>query len=739
MTAGPKKVAVLGGGLGSMVALAGIVSAKEWDNQYDFTLYERSWRLGGKGASGREPVNPDGSWGDGSRILEHGLHIWFGFYNNGFHYMQTAFDALGEDWSNFYTPLDLAVFQDEVKHGKQQTTYSPWPINFPTNSGVPGTPELFGWGTPSKDDSVPTGHRLVGALLPFIREMLQERGALEQFDKLLEQAVAESHGFKKLALEGVEELADGLGGITSWLERLEQKIEKALAVDVGDAIIDEVIKFINVLQTALQGIELLFDLNKDLSLRHIFIIVDLGTSMMKGVLQDQVLSKGFESINNIDFTAWLKKAGATKWTLNSSLLTALYDLVFGYEKGDINQRNFSAGVCLYAVTRIFLTYKGHILWKMNMGMGDTIFTTLEKYLASKGVKFKYFHEVKDICMSEDGSEVTSVKMLKTIKLKDEAAGYDPYVILPYAKSTSGEWPCWPEQPLWDQIDPDQAKYYQEQQKLNGTSIESPWLKLPDSVEEVTLEQGTDFEQVISGITLRALVPVTKGLYEKNTKWKNMLDNVQTVTTMAYQLWFKKTAQETGFNPGDPKYDEVEALVGGYARPWGTQADLSHLLPAEDWGTPDPKYLIYSCCPMPMPEVPVPLTEHDYPKKQTDKVEKEGWEWLEQRAGGLWPNCAPADNPDGLAKDQLDSEYWRAGTSFTEHYVLSVANSNQYRLLSDDLGVKNFFIAGDWTRNVINAGCVEAGTISGLFCARQFTKWDIPIYNVDPEKGGWTGT
>ncbi|OGG93731.1 MAG: hypothetical protein A2527_11445 [Candidatus Lambdaproteobacteria bacterium RIFOXYD2_FULL_50_16] len=35
--------------------------------------------------------------------------------------------------------------------------------------------------------------------------------------------------------------------------------------------------------------------------------------------------------------------------------------------------------------------------------------------------------------------------------------------------------------------------------------------------------------------------------------------------------------------------------------------------------------------------------------------------------------------------------------------------------------------------------LEAGTISGLFCARQFTGWDIPIYNVNPAKGGWTGT
>jgi len=55
-------------------------------------------------------------------------------------------------------------------------------------------------------------------------------------------------------------------------------------------------------------------------------------------------------------------------------------------------------------------------------------------------------------MSDYGTALTSLKMLKTVKLKDEAAGYSPFVTLPYAKSTTGDWPCWPEKPLRDQID-----------------------------------------------------------------------------------------------------------------------------------------------------------------------------------------------------------------------------------------------------------------------------------------------
>ena len=40
------------------------------------------WRLGGKGASGRD--------NDG-RVVEHGLHIWFGCYENAFRMLEAVY------------------------------------------------------------------------------------------------------------------------------------------------------------------------------------------------------------------------------------------------------------------------------------------------------------------------------------------------------------------------------------------------------------------------------------------------------------------------------------------------------------------------------------------------------------------------------------------------------------------------------------------------------------------------
>ncbi len=49
------------------------------------TVYQRGWRLGGKGASSR---------GAHGRIEEHGLHVWLGYYDNAFRLMREAYDEL---------------------------------------------------------------------------------------------------------------------------------------------------------------------------------------------------------------------------------------------------------------------------------------------------------------------------------------------------------------------------------------------------------------------------------------------------------------------------------------------------------------------------------------------------------------------------------------------------------------------------------------------------------------------
>ena len=85
----PRKVAILGGGQAALtVALQLTDPANPHHADYDVTIYQLGWRLGGKGATGR-PV--DQPWA-ANRIEEHGLHTWFGFYDNSFRQMRGVFD-----------------------------------------------------------------------------------------------------------------------------------------------------------------------------------------------------------------------------------------------------------------------------------------------------------------------------------------------------------------------------------------------------------------------------------------------------------------------------------------------------------------------------------------------------------------------------------------------------------------------------------------------------------------------
>ena len=67
------RVAVLGGGVGAMTAAAELSATAALRAKYAVTVYQQGWRLGGKGASGRNAAY-------GQRIEEHGLHMWLGFY-----------------------------------------------------------------------------------------------------------------------------------------------------------------------------------------------------------------------------------------------------------------------------------------------------------------------------------------------------------------------------------------------------------------------------------------------------------------------------------------------------------------------------------------------------------------------------------------------------------------------------------------------------------------------------------
>src|SRR5262245_47319070 len=126
-----EKVAILGGGIGALTAAYEL--AKQ--DRYDITVYQKGWRLGGQGASGR---NHD----EHERIEEHGLHVWFGFYENAFNLMHQCYDDMARRPSeplstvrSAFTGIDEFVFLEPIK-GQLR----PWVIPFSSTTGFPGVP-----------------------------------------------------------------------------------------------------------------------------------------------------------------------------------------------------------------------------------------------------------------------------------------------------------------------------------------------------------------------------------------------------------------------------------------------------------------------------------------------------------------------------------------------------------------------------------------------------------------------
>src|SRR5215217_8864235 len=128
-----KKIAILGGGVGAMAAACSLTERPNWQDEFDVTVYQLGWRLGGKGASGR-------NLNSGARIEEHGLHIWLGFYHNAFGLIRRCYDDLARPeggplatWQDAFKPHSFIVLEEKV-----QDDWVHFPVEFPTNDREPG-------------------------------------------------------------------------------------------------------------------------------------------------------------------------------------------------------------------------------------------------------------------------------------------------------------------------------------------------------------------------------------------------------------------------------------------------------------------------------------------------------------------------------------------------------------------------------------------------------------------------
>jgi uncharacterized protein with NAD-binding domain and iron-sulfur cluster len=113
------------------------------------------------------------------------------------------------------------------------------------------------------------------------------------------------------------------------------------------------------------------------------------------------------------------------------------------------------------------------------------------------------------------------------------------------------------------------------------------------------------------------------------------------------------------------------------------------------------------------------------------------QFLQQYIAHLWPNGIDPetraldwgflfDPTNASAEARLNWQYWRANIDPSERYVLSVPNSIAARIPSEHSGFDNLYLAGDWTKNGLDAGCVEAAVMSGMQASRGISGYPLTI-------------
>lgn len=615
-----RRIVILGGGVGGLSCALELTGREGYGKRFSVEVLQRGWLLGGKAASTRNPARS-------LRIEEHGIHLWFGCYTNAFSMIRTVYKALGEDWRAAFVPHDTVTLEEYGPDGQPTS----WDIRLPTNDRPPGTVPIPN----SPLGYIPLLCRfacVVGADALSASGTASQRVAPPIFTAL--EAVAAAAGS---AVAGACTRPAGMRALSAAVGAFQQAVKLARRP---------------------------FMAQSDPRLLRAWTVLDLVAAMARGMTMDGVFERGFDHLDAWDMRGWLARHGAHAQTLKSGMVRAGYDAAFSYRDGDSAMPIGAAGSGLRAFCRMFLTYGGAVFWKMTQGMGEAVVAPMYRLLQQRGVRFRFFHDVKALHVGADGDHIESVSVERTAQPRGE---YDPLLI------QNGLW-CWPDRPDLDQL-------------------------ASQHTEPVVLRAGVDYDDLVLAISVAALPPMTRELAARDPRWKQMLEHMGTVPTQAAQLWFDGDGAELGWErPG--------RVLTGCVEPFGSVADLSHLLAEEDWPTERaPGHLVYVCGAM-------------APGGTDADVERTTRAWLVRNGGRLWPSAG--DSP------RLIDTYFRANQDPSDQYVLSVPGSTRYRLAADGAGVSNLFLAGDWVRTGLNAGCIEAAVMSGRQAARALLGGHYPI-------------
>lgn len=697
---GPKpiRVAIVGGGCAALTA-AFELTRPEHEGRYQVTVYQMGWRLGGKGASGR---------GVADRVEEHGLHLWMGFYENAFRLMRECYaerhaafpHCRFADWREAFQPAPDVCVTDRTPDG-----WAFWLAHFPPGQGEPGD-------VTTADPLTVTSYLRQSVML--LAELLRSAAEMEE----TAQADGEPGGaHNTFSPASTIETLFRYGRLATTAALIEASDIIGQAIDLlfppARFIPGGPAQMLDALSAAARR-QLQLLVASDGELRRVWQVIDLILAIVRGSTRTNLAldPRGFDAINDYDWREWLRMHGAAEESLDSGFMRGIYDLAFAFEDGDVSRPRLAAGVALRGAMRMFFTYRGALFWRMSAGMGDIVFAPLYQVLSRRGVRFEFFHRLRNVGLGpRNASETPYVDRLEfdiQARVKGRAE-YQPLIDVHRV-------PSWPARPDYTQLEDGDAL------AREGRAFEASWERR--KTESKTLKVGRDFDMVVLGVSIGALPEVAGELIEREPKWRDMVRNVKTARTQAFQIWMRSDARELG-------WDRPQVNLSGFVTPFDTWADMSHLIPEENWKDPV-KSIAYFCSVLPDSGPEGPAVTAEVAREQRAAVRANAVRFLNNDVAPLWPLAAHEDGGfrwETLASEEkhrsrngrhgesrFDTQFWTANVNPSDRYVQSLPGSPAYRVSPLDMSFDNLTIAGDWTATGLDTGCIESAVISGLLAA-----------------------
>jgi uncharacterized protein with NAD-binding domain and iron-sulfur cluster len=662
------RIAILGGGPAALATAFELTRTPALQARYDIDLYQIGWRLGGKCASARNRSAR-------GRNEEHGLHILGGFYHNVFDQLRPLYEAWAQVSPATAIPFDEA-FRGHNTFTLMQPDGGSWRavcVQLPTNDQVPGVdPQVV---TPAE-----MLNTIVDWLAGAVRQMASGQapapwlGAVEDFDP-----------------------PPGLDALAGRGEALASDLPDALRAAPAGALLDRIGTHALDVQSAMQT------LGQGTAPAGPDWIgaLELIATITRGLVVDDLAQRGFDVINDIEASAWLRQHGASDRAVSCPLFQAGYHYSFAFEGGDSSRPNIAAGVGMRGLLRMVFAYHGSVFMHMLGGMGEIIAAPYYEVLKARGVRFNFFHRVESLVPDADG-RLAQVVMRVQARPNGGPDAYQPlFDHLPDPGARPRR--AWPEAPLFDQLQGGAAL-------SAGPDLEK-WIDSHGVGETVSLQAGADFDICVAAMSIGTLRETAAPLAQVSPTWQAMLDSAGVTPTIAAQIWRRE--------PVDTYYGvHQDGLMTGYVGPHDTWGDMSFLAAFEqaDAAGARPASLSYLCGP-----ITSGIGGADRPARPAVATQA----WVDDNVVPIFPGLA---GPAGAYR--LDGElerYARINDDPIDLYVCSPAGAIDKRIRPEASGFANLFLAGDWTRNNFDCGAVETAVLSAKLCARAICGEPAVIY------------